>query len=312
MNVQRLRLLVQAIAFVLLVYGGAVAIDFGSKLPTFSCAFVEDVGGGCFLIALQHQLARPLPALLGTMGVTLLVLVGTAALLAVVLNKAWCGWVCPVGFLQDLITKLRNLIGIDLSRLPWSSVKRYRSVKYVLLALLILLPLAIGNLGLSRDWTAPFCQMCPARPLLPLLKGDTSEFHVDFSSIPTLVLTTLAIVLAGLFVPVSFVKRRFFCSYCPMLAFLSLFDKVGLLSLKKDGQRCTRCGSCYRACPMEIREIEEEKVKTNLVTQDCILCLRCVESCPENKALTATFLGIEVFRASEAGFLERQLKKTER
>lgn len=310
MSVQRLRFIVQLICFVLLVYGGSFAFDLGVRLPTFSCVFVEGNGGSCFLISLQHQLARPLTAFLSGAGLSLLILIGTASLLTIVLNKAWCGWVCPFGFLQDLMTKLRNLFNVDLSRLTWITSKRYRSVKYLLLAFLILVPLAIGNLGLSREWTAPFCQMCPARPLMPLLKGSFSEFHIDFSSTPGLILTTIAILLVGLFFTVSFIKRRFLCSYCPMLAFLSLFDKAGLVSLKKDGQRCTRCGNCYRACPMEIRAIEEEKVKKNLVTQDCILCLRCVESCPENKALEATLAGIPILRASEDGFLKRQEKAT--
>jgi polyferredoxin len=310
MNVQRLRLFVQLVFFVLLVYGGLFAFDPGGKLPTFSCVFVDSKGGGCFLVSLQHRLAQPIPAYLGQAGIGLLILLGVVSLWAIALNKAWCGWICPFGFLQDLMTKLRNLFSIDLSRLSWITSKRYRSVKYILLALLILIPLAIGNLGFSRSWTAPFCQMCPARPLMPLLEGNFSEFHIDFSSIPGLILTTIAIVLVGLFFTVSFIKRRFFCSYCPMLAFLSLFDKVGLLSLKKDGQRCTRCGNCYRACPMEIRAIEEEKVKKNLVTQDCILCLRCVESCPESKALEVTFAGLPIFKASEEGFLKRQEKTT--
>ncbi len=309
MNVQRLRFFVQLFFFVVLVYGGSLfALKIDSILPTFSCVFVDGNGGGCFLVSLQHQLARPLPAFLGSSGVMLLTTLGTVVVLAILLNKAWCGWICPFGFLQDLMTKLRNLLNIDLSRLSWLTSKRYRSVKYILLAFLVLVPLAIGNLGLSRDWTAPFCQMCPARPLMPLLEGNLSEFHIDFSSAPTMILTSIAILLVGLFFTASFINRRFLCSYCPMLAFLSLFDKVGLLSLKKDGERCTRCGNCYRACPMEIRAIEEEKEKTNLVTQDCILCLRCVESCPENKALTATFLGVPVLRASQEGFLKRQQK----
>ena len=306
MKVQRLRLIVQLICFVLLVYGSLFAFDIGNKLPTFSCGYVEGVGGSCFLVGLQHQLARPIPAFMGEMGIRVLTLLSIAVLWSVALNKAWCGWVCPFGFLQDLMTRLRNALNINVSRLSWITAKRYRSVKYIFLALLVLVPLAIGNLGLSREWTAPFCQMCPARPLMPLLKGDLSEFHIDFSSLPGLFLTTSAILLVGLFFTTAFVKRRFLCGYCPMLAFLSLFEKVGVLSLKKDGQRCTRCGNCYRACPMEIRAIEEEKVKTNLVTQDCVLCLRCVESCPENKALTATFAGFSVFAASEEGFLQRQ------
>ena len=64
MNVQRLRLIVQSICFILLVYGGYFAFDIGNRLPTFSCAFVEGKGGGCFLIALQHRMAQPIPMLL--------------------------------------------------------------------------------------------------------------------------------------------------------------------------------------------------------------------------------------------------------
>jgi len=306
MNVQRIRLIVQFISFVVLIYGGLFAIDLGNRLPTFACSYVPDHGGGCFLVGFQHMLSRPLPEFLGEQGIRLLKALGIASLWAIVLNKAWCGWICPFGFLQDLLTKLRTWLSIDLSRFSWVTHKRYKSVKYILLALLVLIPLGIGNGLISRDWTAPYCQLCPARPLLPLFQGDTTQFAINFLSVPTMLLTGGAIILVGLMFTTAFVKRRFLCSYCPMLAFLSLFDKVGLFSLKKDGSKCTRCGNCYRACPMEIREIEEEKGLKNLVTQDCILCLRCVEACPENRALEAQFAGFSFLKADAEAFLARQ------
>jgi ferredoxin-type protein NapH len=311
MNVQRIRLIVQFISFVILTYGGLFYIDMGNRMPTFSCAFVDDNGGSCFLVGFQHMLARPFADYWGDAGIRLLKAIGIVSLWAIVLNKVWCGWICPFGLVQDLLTKLRNLISIDMSRFAWMTRTRYKSIKYVLLALLILIPMGIGNamLGLpklSRDWTAPFCQMCPARVLMPILNGDFSEIYIDFSSGPGMFLTTVAVLLSGLFFTTAFVKRRFFCSYCPMLALLSLFDKIGFITLKKDGQRCTRCGNCSRACPMEIREIEEEKTLTNLVTQDCILCMRCVDVCPEDEALQIRFIGIPIYTATEKGFLKRQ------
>jgi polyferredoxin len=148
--------------------------------------------------------------------------------------------------------------------------------------------------------------MCPARVVLPILNGDFSQIYIDFSSAPGMFLTTVAILLTGLLFTTAFVKRRFLCSYCPMLALLSFFDKIGLTSLKKDGQRCTRCGNCSRACPMEIREIEEEKELSNLVTQDCILCMRCVDVCPEDEALQVQFMGMPIYTSTETGFLKRQ------
>ena len=167
------------------------------------------------------------------------------------------------------------------------------------------LAIATGEIVSNIDWLGGGQGIS-----MPIFNGDFSQFYIDFSSGPGMLLTTLAILLVGLFFTSAFVKRRFLCSYCPMLALMSLFDKIGFTTLKKDGQRCTRCSNCYRACPMEIRAIEEEKLKTNLVTQDCILCLRCVESCPENRALEATFAGIPIFTASDEGFLKRQEKAT--
>jgi ferredoxin-type protein NapH len=311
MKVNRLRLAVQFFCFVILVYGGLWSIDMGNRMPTFTCAYMDDRGGGCFLIGFQHMLERPFSEFLGGAGIRLAKALGIVALWSIVLNKAWCGWVCPFGFLQDLMSKLRTFLSIDLSRFAWATRKRNKSIKYILLILLILIPLGIANSVFSmqtlpRDWSVPFCQICPARIILPIFNGDFSELHIDFSSNVKILLTSLGIVTTGLFFTTSFVKRRFLCSYCPMLAVLSLFDKIGLLTLKKDGQSCTRCGNCSRACPMEIREIEEEKTLTNLVTQDCTLCLRCVEVCPEENTLDARFCGISIFSSTKSGFLKRQ------
>lgn len=311
MKVYRLRLGVQFICFVLLVYGGLWGIDLGNRMPTFSCAYMSDRGGGCFLIGFQHMLSRPFDEFLGTAGIRLAKSLGIVALWAIVLNKAWCGWICPFGFLQDLMSKLRGFLSIDLSRFSWATRKRNRSIKYILLVLLILIPLGIANSVFSlqtlpRDWSVSFCEICPARVILPMFNGDFSQLHIDFSSNVKIGLTTIGVITAALFFTSSFVKRRFLCSYCPMLAVLSLFDKIGLLTLQKNAQSCTRCGNCSRACPMEIREIEEEKTLTNLVTQDCTLCLRCIEVCPQDKALEARFCGIPIFTATESGFLKRQ------
>jgi ferredoxin-type protein NapH len=306
MKVYRIKLAVQFLCFLALTYGGLSYIHLGNQLPTFSCAYVPDKGGACFLASFQHMLSRPLSDYWGPVGIRILQTLGFVALWAVALNKAWCGWVCPFGFLQDMLTEIRTRLRIDLSRFSWLVRRRHKSVKYIFLALLILIPMGIGNALLGRDWTAPFCQMCPARVIMPVFNGDLSQIHVNFSGYTQLVLTSVAIILTGLFFTVAFVNRRFFCSYCPMLAFLSLFDKIGLMSLKKDGMGCTRCGSCFRACPMEIREIESEKKLKNLVTQDCTLCLRCIEVCPEDNVLRATFAGLPVFSSSQIGCLKRQ------
>ncbi|MCW7754008.1 4Fe-4S binding protein [Desulfobotulus sp. H1] len=311
MRVDHIRLVVQAFCFVFLMYGGLVALSIGNALPTMACIYVEDRAGSCFLYPFQRFLSMPWGALFGSALTGFLVYLGTFFLWAFVLGKLFCGWICPLGFLQDLLTRLREKAGIRGARFRWATRDRFQWVKYALLVLLIVLPMGIGNslAGLPRftgDLAVPFCQICPGKPLLPVFHGDTSHFIIDFSSITKVILTTLSMVIAGLFLVGSFVKRRFICAFCPMAALLSLFDRIACTDLHKKGDACTRCGNCFRACPMEIREIADIRDKKHMVTQDCMLCLRCIEVCPEDKALSATFLGFPVFSASADGFLKRQ------
>ncbi len=311
MRIDRIRLFVQFVLFLLFIYGGLVSFGLGNAIPTMVCVYAKYKGGFCFLYPFQRYLSVPLSTLFGSLSTMFLIYLGTFCLWAIAFNKSWCGWACPLGFLQDLLTKLREFLKIDVSRFQWITRYRFLSVKYIILVLLILLPMGIGNAlpglpKLNSDFAVPFCQICPGKPLLPLFHGDFSKIGIDFSNTVTLVFSTLSMGIFALLVAGSFLKRRFLCSYCPMAALLSLFEKIGLVSLKKEGTKCTRCGNCFRACPMDILEIAQERDKVNMVTQDCMLCMRCIEVCPENDALRATILGKTVFKSSAQGFLQRQ------
>ncbi len=311
MNVQRIRLTVQFFAFILLIYGGAFGIDFGRSLPTFSCAYVGSRGGVCFFMPFQHMLGLPFSAFKGWFGISFLTTVITFVFLVLLLNKAWCGWVCPLGFIQDLLTKLRQFLNIRPARFLWESHDKLKPIKHILLFLMILIPVGIGNSifglpNIGHDWTAPFCQMCPARPLLPIFRGDFSQVFIDFSSYARLILSFLAMSLFGLLFAGSFIKKRSLCAFCPMSALMSTLQNKAFFQLKKVHNKCTKCGNCQRVCDMEIRDVCDEDEKEKVVTEDCMLCLKCIEVCPEDKALRATFMGKSVFTSSVEGFLKRQ------
>jgi ferredoxin-type protein NapH len=304
----------QLVAFGLLVYGGYIGFDLGNKLPSFSCVFnSEGRGGVCYLGILQHDLKHPLEYFLDFAGVMFLISLGVFVLWFLLLNKAWCGYICPLGTFQDWITALRQRLGIRYSEYRWNTRRRIQSIKYILLALLILIPIGISNslfgLGkLPEGLSMPFCRICPGRMLIPLFTGDYSQFYLDFSSISGLIITGLGIIVLGLFLVGAFVKKRFFCYFCPFSALHYLFSKAAALKLIKEGDKCTRCGDCYRACDMDIPEIADEVELKNLVTEDCTLCLKCVAACPEDGALKVTFVSKTIFESTEAGFNKRVQK----
>lgn len=309
-NIVRFRFWVQLFSFALLVYGGYLAINIGNHLPTFACVFEDGRGGSCYLMGFQHQMVTPWPSYLSGRGIGVLVAFVTFVGVFLLLNKAWCGYVCPLGTIQDWLTSLRSKLAIRDSGYGATTFSRLKKVKYILLLLMILLPMAIGNSfgglpKLNHDFGVPFCMICPGRTILPLFIGDVSQLAVDFSSITKMVFTALGLIITGIFLVGAFVKKRFLCLFCPMSAFHYLFHKAGLLRLTKIGSKCTRCGNCYRACDMGIREIADDITSHNIVKDDCMMCLKCVAVCPEQDCLQVTYLGLPIYKATEEGFFKR-------
>ncbi|WP_345971873.1 4Fe-4S binding protein [Sulfurimonas diazotrophicus] len=311
MNLNRFRFLFQLAAFMLLVYGGYAGIDLGNKLPTFACVFnSEGSGGKCYLGMLQHDLNHPLKSFLGFAGGAFLISLGVFILWLVLLNKAWCGYMCPLGTMQDWITALRKKMRIGASEYTWENRSRIKPIKYILLVLLLIIPIMISNslLGLPTlpsGLSMPFCDICPGRMMIPLFTGDFHQFYIDYSTTADLVMTTLGMVVTGLFLAGAFIKKRFFCYFCPMSALHYVFSKSTAFRLLKDGAKCTKCGDCYQACDMDILEIADDVTHRNLVTEDCTLCLKCVAACPEEGCLEANFAGQTLFESTKEGFILR-------
>ncbi|GAB4408450.1 MAG: hypothetical protein OHK0032_03830 [Thermodesulfovibrionales bacterium] len=308
-DINRFRTYFQAGAFVLLLYGGYLAIDISTNMPTFACPFVENRGGTCYLWPLQHQMNIEISQIFTGRGIAIITGLMTFLFLFILFNKAWCGFICPLGTIQDWITRLRSGLAIPYSIYSEGLFKRLNKVKYGLLILLILLPMGIANLGLSQDLSTPYCMVCPSRTVLPLFSADISQLVIDFSSKTKIVLTTLGMAVTGLFIVGAFVKRRFFCLFCPMSGLQYIFSKAALLRLTKDGTRCTRCGNCYRVCDMGIREIADDIESRDIMKEDCMMCFKCVGACPEARCLEVRFLGMPLYQSTSEGFFKRMNKK---
>ena len=73
----------------------------------------------------------------------------------------------------------------------------------------------------------------------------------------------------------SVVVYRPFCRYlCPLGAIYGLFNPVALYRFRIDAQKCTHCGVCQRACPMDI------PVHSAPNSPECIRCGKCKAACP--------------------------------
>lgn len=323
MNLSIIRKFVQAIAFVTLVYGVPLGVggyyladNLTNALPSLACAYDMDTADHCSLISLQHQMDHGvapklaagtpiLDALLPT-----LITLGTMLVVFIFLNKAFCGWICPLGTFQEMMSIIGQKLGLQQREsLEKSSVKKIRPWKWLILAFLVFFfPLLAGFGLVGHELGAPFCSICPSRILTTLATGDTSQMVVDSTSDGYMILSIIATFGFGLMMAIGLTVRQPFCRICPMLAMHAIFKKLGLVRLVKEGatSRCAKCNLCTKACPMDIEEIATEMDKKDVLHADCTLCGRCVEFCPDKDVLKMKYAVIPILSADPAYFKKRK------
>ncbi|MBP7737908.1 MAG: 4Fe-4S binding protein [Spirochaetes bacterium] len=240
-------------------------------------------------------------------------------IITLVLGRGFCGWICPLGALLDLLSYFRMLI-LRLFRLKEKEAEPMplRYGKYLLLGATIIA--AIGGLQLAwfLDPITVFARSF-SFTLHPLISGSIDraftsllgatgypgwlESIYDYLREGFLSLSTPIFNHAGsilviflLILALSLVKRRFWCRYlCPLGATLAL-PSLGSL-LRRDATPCVKnCGVCGNLCRMNAIRKDNSYIK-----EECVLCLDCVARCPTEKATFTFRRQRPVTRASKAG-----------
>lgn len=315
-----LRRVVQLTAFAFFVYGAMIFSTFymedklTQNLPALSCSYDKDGGDMCTLIPLQHQMdhrvstiftqgEKLLPALMGT-----LLTLASVAVLMLILNKAFCGWLCPLGFFQETITMIGTKLKLtQIGGFSPETINKIRPIKwFIFLFLVFIFPLLTGIGFLGHEWGAPFCAICPSRIMTTTMTGDMSQVYISQANWGYFTLSLIADLLFGLMVALALFVRQPFCRICPMLPMQTLFKKIGLLRLVKNGNsHCNSCGQCVKACPMDIYEIQDQVENKNITHADCTLCGRCVEFCPHDGVMSFKYGPITLFSSSKESFKKR-------
>jgi len=321
MNFSVFRKIVQLAAFLFLVYGAAIVGPYATdkisqSLPTLSCAYNAKSADYCTLIVLQHQVDHRIGGFLASGGslvaafMPTVISLGVFLVAFVLLGKMFCGWLCPMGFFQEVATLTGQKLKLTGAGLSDKTVDRVRPVKWAVLSLMVLgFPLMAGAGLLGHDFGAPFCNICPSRIVNTLAGADTTQVYADLSSPTLFAWSLIGTVLFGFISTSGLTVRQPFCRVCPMLALHAVFKRMGIPRLiKKTSAKCEPCGLCARACPMDIRELHADK-PGNVTHTDCTLCGRCVEFCPGKGTLSLRYGFAPVFSSDPKYFAARNRRQ---
>jgi len=186
-------------------------------------------------------------------------------LISIVVRKAFCGWICPVGFISEWLARIGQLIFKRNFRLPdWLDFS-LRGIKYFLLAFF-----AWAILNMSAESLRAFIES----PYNKISDVKMGMFFLNLSGLA-------AGILIGLIL-LSILIHSFWCRYlCPYGALMGLFSWMSPIKVRRDPVTCTDCGICEQICPARL----PVDTKLRIIDPECIGCGDCVTSCPVPEAL---------------------------
>lgn len=182
---------------------------------------------------------------------------GILLLFGILLGRFVCGFLCPFGFIQELLYKIPS------PKLKKSSATRMLSyLKYVILFIfVIIIPIFFHLPG--------FCKyICPAGTIeggivIGLLDSTVRKL---FGKLFVWKVGVLSVIL----VSAIFCFRGFCRFICPLGAFYSLFNRFAFFKMVVDDSKCVDCGACTRFCKMDVNKVGD---------RECIQCGECKGVC---------------------------------
>ncbi len=181
---------------------------------------------------------------------------------SMLLGRAWCGWLCPGGAMQELCSKVNQ---------KSFNGKKRNLAKYFIWAPWVSIIVVM------------FIQAGQVKAVDPLYQTYYGLSIYDLQSVIMFAIIGGAIAIFALAVG----KRATCHSICWMAPFMIIGRKLRnfanwpSLQLQADSSKCINCKTCNRNCSMSL-DVNTMVNKNFMENTECILCGVCVDSCPKH------------------------------
>ncbi len=225
--------------------------------PGINCYSCPGAVGACPLGSLQGSFSAAHS--------TVYYVCGILVLYGVLFGRMICGWLCPFGFTQELLYKIKTP---KLKKSPVTRVLSY--LKYVILVFFVfIVPITYA----FRDTPLPaFCKyICPAGTLEGGLGLLSNKVNAGYFSMLGPIFTWKFLLMVSILIGCVFVFRLFCRFLCPLGALYGLFNRFSFFGVRVEPTKCTNCGLCVSHCKVDIKHVGD---------QECVSCGDCRAVCP--------------------------------
>lgn len=197
--------------------------------------------------------------MLCSLGVSNFYILGGVIVMTLLLRRAFCGYMCPIGTISEWLHAGATRLGMKTLCVSQRTDRLLAMLKYVLLGVVLGLTWRAGELA--------FRGFDPCYALI-------SRHGADITLWAYVVLA--AVTVASLIITVPFCRW-----FCPLAAVLNPFSRFGLMRIQRTASSCVNCGACAAQCPAFIPVDQLRQV----TAARCIACMNCVDACPKQDAL---------------------------
>ena len=193
---------------------------------------------------------------------------------SIILKKAFCSWMCPIGTLSESLWMLgQKLFKRNIVVWRWLDYP-LRSLKYLLLFFFVFSIAAMSVTDLEIFINSPYNKVADIK--MYLFFAEISEFALW----TIIILMLFSVVIKNFWC-------RFLCPYGALLGITSLFSPFRITRIK---ETCIDCELCTKVCPSNIKlhKIGQSRLNDSVGqvwSDECTSCMLCVEECPIKETL---------------------------
>jgi ferredoxin-type protein NapH len=262
----------------------------GISVPFLACYYPNGRTVTCALWQLQAYVfpfwnyPRGYEVVYSTSGLEkLAVVVGMLVVASLILGRFYCGWLCPLGFYQDVLTKIRKSTRLRHLNFSDKTSAKLGQSRFIIIAVFMILSVIFASYaifgtelipgtvpggpegteaGIVGVINEPFCLVCPARPLCVLAETAAGSmkfsyvwqiYNLQAQNFPILgwlsggYLSPLNLAVLAVVTILALVYRRLWCRICPLgglAALFSTFTPFKQIALTKLQKDKQKCTKC--------------------------------------------------------------------